>query len=71
MTNVATLKPNKPGERRGGRVPGQTNIVTRTLKQCLLLAGEESVHSNGEGLKGYCKYLADKNLNCMLRCCRD
>jgi hypothetical protein len=59
MTNVATLKPNKKGTRRGGRQPGVQNLTTRVLKHALLLAAEESKHSDGS-LKGYCLHLANE-----------
>lgn len=37
----ADLKPNKPGERKGGRAPGQPNKTTRILKDAILLAACE------------------------------
>ena len=59
MTNVTTLRPNEKGERRGGRQPGVQNLTTRVLKHALLLAAEESKHSDGS-LKGYCLHLANE-----------
>jgi hypothetical protein len=35
-----TLKPNQPGERRGGRQAGTPNKATRALRELILLAAE-------------------------------
>lgn len=63
MTNIAALVPPPPkGERRGGRVKGQLNAVTRCLKTALMLAAEESDHCppGKQSLAGYCLWLANE-----------
>ena len=52
--NVANL------QRRVGRVAGVPNKSTRALKEAIVLAAEQSVHSETKDLVGYVKYLADK-----------
>ncbi len=47
-------------ERRVGRVAGVPNKSTRALKEAIVLAAEQSVHSETKDLVGYVKYLADK-----------
>ncbi|MGY3690710.1 hypothetical protein ACVIGA_000790 [Bradyrhizobium sp. USDA 3240] len=58
--HVASLKIPKKGERFGGRQKGTQNKVTRALKEAIILAAENSVHSKTKDLVGYVKYLADK-----------
>ena len=36
------LKPIKRGERRGGRLPGQPNLMTRDVRQLIRQAAEET-----------------------------
>jgi hypothetical protein len=61
--NIATLKPIEKGENlrggRGGRVPGQTNITTRLMKRALILAAEQSDHSDDGTLVGYVRWIAN------------
>ena len=58
--SVELLVPEK-GEKHpnAGRPKGAKNVMTRVLKDAILLAAEESKHSNGGGLAGYLTYLAD------------
>ncbi|MBR0797965.1 hypothetical protein JQ615_21480 [Bradyrhizobium jicamae] len=58
--HAASLKIPKKGERFGGRQKGTQNKVTRELKEAIILAAENSVHSKTKDLVGYVKYLADK-----------
>lgn len=57
--HTASLKIPKKGERFGGRQKGTQNKVTRQLKEAIILAAENSVHSKTHDLVGYVKYLAD------------
>jgi hypothetical protein len=62
MSNIATLLPPiKKGEKRCGRAKGQTNRITRALKNALILAAEKSKHSKDRSLESYCTYLADEH----------
>lgn len=58
--HTASLKIPKKGERFGGRQKGTPNKVTRELKEAIILAAENSVHSKSKDLVGYVTYLADK-----------
>lgn len=60
MTNIASLVPITRGDPRGGRKPGQTNLVTRALKHALILAAELSDHSKDKSLVSYCVWLANE-----------
>ena len=59
---VELLVPEK-GEKhpRAGRPKGAKNVMTRVLKDAILLAAEESEHAknNGDGLVGYLIHIAD------------
>ncbi|MCJ9728983.1 hypothetical protein [Bradyrhizobium sp. PRIMUS42] len=57
--HTASLKIPKKGERFGGRQKGTPNKVTRELRDAIILAAENSVHSKTKDLVGYVKYLAD------------
>ena len=62
MSNIAALLPPiKKGEKRCGRAKGQTNRITRALKDALILAAEKSRHSKDRSLESYCTYLADEH----------
>lgn len=64
MSNIATLLPPiQKGERRGGRVVGSTNRVTRALKKAIINAAEKSEHcpEDNKSLEGYCTYLANEH----------
>jgi len=50
------LRPNRRGERRGGRKAGTPNKVTRSLKEGILLAAE-AVGADGKGKDGLLGYL--------------
>jgi hypothetical protein len=56
--NVTTLKPITTGDPRGGRKVGQTNLLTRVMKRALVLAAENSEHSDGS-LVGYVTWIAN------------
>ncbi|MCK1450444.1 hypothetical protein IVB36_05865 [Bradyrhizobium sp. 35] len=58
--HTASLKIPRKGQRFGGRQKGTQNRVTRELKEAIILAAENSVHSKTKDLVGYLKYLADK-----------
>jgi hypothetical protein len=60
IRGVELLVPEK-GEKHpnAGRPKGAKNVMTRVLKDAILLAAEESKHSNGGGLAGYLTYIAD------------
>jgi hypothetical protein len=60
VSNLATLKPIRTGDGRGGRVPGQVNKVTRVLKTAIVLAGEKSRHSKDGSLLSYLIHVADE-----------
>ncbi|MCK1305261.1 MULTISPECIES: hypothetical protein [unclassified Bradyrhizobium] len=53
------MKIPKKGQRFGGRQKGTQNMVTRELKEAIILAAETSKHSKTKDLVGYVKYLAD------------
>ena len=61
IRRVELLVPEK-GEKHpnAGRPKGAKNVMTRVLKDAILLAAEESKHSNGGGLGGYLTYIADE-----------
>jgi hypothetical protein len=65
---VELLVPEK-GEKHpnAGRPKGAKNVMTRTLKDAILLAAAESKHSNGGGLVGYLRYIADKKPELFVR----
>ena len=50
------LRPNRRGERRGGRKAGTPNKVTGSLKEAILLAAE-AVGADGKGKDGLLGYL--------------
>ena len=50
------LRPNRRGERRGGRKAGTPNRVTASLKEAILLAAE-AVGADGKGKDGLLGYL--------------
>ena len=59
---VVLLVPEKGEKHPGaGRPKGAKNVMTRVLKDAILLAAEESQHAknNGGGLVGYLTYIAD------------
>jgi len=60
---VELLVPEK-GEKHpnAGRPKGAKNVMTRVLKEAIVLAAEESQHAkdNGGGLVGYLTYIADE-----------
>ncbi|MGY4503745.1 hypothetical protein ACVWYH_007702 [Bradyrhizobium sp. GM24.11] len=58
--HTASLKIPKKGQRFGGRQNGTQNKVTRELKEAIILAAENSVHSKTKDLVGYVTWLADK-----------
>ena len=60
MSNIASLVPITKGDPRGGRVPGQTNKITRVIKRALLLAAEKSKHSKDKSLESYLTFIADE-----------
>jgi hypothetical protein len=51
--NVANLKPLQKGQHRVGREAGVPNKSTRALKEAIVLAAEQSVHSETKDLVGY------------------
>jgi hypothetical protein len=55
------LPPIRPGERRGGRIKGKPNKMTRLLKEAVLEAAEKSGYDQRgrDGLVGYLKRMAD------------
>jgi hypothetical protein len=57
---VELLVPEK-GEKHpnAGRPKGSKNVMTRLLKDAILLAAEQSKHSKDGSLAGYLTYLAD------------
>ena len=61
IRGVELLVPEK-GEKHpnAGRPKGAKNVMTRVLKDAILLAAEESKHSNGGGVAGYLTYIADE-----------
>lgn len=65
MSNITTLHPPnvKGEERRGGRVKGSVNRMTRALKKAIINAAEKSEHCpvNNKSLEGYCTYLANEH----------
>ena len=67
---VELLVPAK-GEKhpRAGRRKGSKNVMTRVLKDAILLAAEESEHAknNGDGLVGYLIHIADTRPDIMAR----
>jgi len=67
---VELLVPEK-GEKhpRAGRPKGAKNVMTRVLKDAILLAAEESEHAknNGDGLVGYLIHIADTRPDIMAR----
>jgi len=59
---VELLVPAKGEKHPGaGRPKGSKNVMTRVLKDAILLAAEESEHAknNGDGLVGYLIHIAD------------
>ena len=68
MRKIATYKgvellvPQK-GEKHpnAGRPKGAKNVMTRVLKDAVLLAAAESKHAKGGGLAGYLTDIADNN----------
>jgi hypothetical protein len=58
--HTASLKIPRKGQRFGGRQKGTQNRVTRELKEAIILAAENSVHSKTKDFVGYLKFLADK-----------
>lgn len=59
---VELLVPEKGEKHPGaGRPKSSKNVMTRELKDAIILAAEESQHSknNGGGLEGYLIYLAN------------
>ena len=52
-----------------GRPKGAKNVMTRVLKDAILLAAAESKHAkaNGGGLVGYCIYLANDRPDLFVR----
>jgi hypothetical protein len=65
---VELLVPEK-GEKHpnAGRPKGSKNVMTRVLKDAILLAAEESKHSKGGGLAGYLTYIADNKPELFVR----
>ena len=65
---VVLLVPEK-GEKHpnAGRPKGSKNVMTRLLKDAILLAAEQSKHSKGGGLAGYLTYIADNNKELFVR----
>ena len=63
---VELLVPEK-GEKHpnAGRPKGAKNVMTRVLKEAIVLAAAESQHAkdNGGGLVGYLIHLADERLD--------
>jgi hypothetical protein len=65
---VELLVPEK-GEKHpnAGRPKGAKNVMTRVLKDAILLAAAESQHSKGGGLAGYLTYIADERPDLFVR----
>jgi hypothetical protein len=65
---VVLLVPEK-GEKHpnAGRPKGSKNVMTRLLKDAILLAAEQSKHSKDGSLAGYLTYLADNNKELFVR----
>jgi hypothetical protein len=67
---VELLVPEK-GEKHpnAGRPKGAKNVMTRALKDAIVLAAAESQHAkdNGGGLVGYCVYLANDRPDLFVR----
>ncbi|MFK4536182.1 hypothetical protein ABIA00_004365 [Bradyrhizobium ottawaense] len=57
--NVKNLKLFQKGK-APGRPKGAQNKMTRELREGIILAAENSVHSKTKDLVGYLKFLADK-----------
>jgi hypothetical protein len=68
IRGVELLVPEK-GEKHpnAGRPKGAKNVMTRVLKDAILLAAEESKHSKGGGLAGYLTYIADNKVELFVR----
>ena len=68
IRGVELLVPEK-GEKHpnAGRPKGAKNVMTRVLKDAILLAAEESKHSKGGGLAGYLTDIADNNKELFVR----
>jgi hypothetical protein len=65
---VELLVPEK-GEKHpnAGRPKGAKNVMTRMLKDAIVLAAAESKHSKGGGLAGYLTYIADNKPELFVR----
>ena len=65
---VELLVPEK-GEKHpnAGRPKGSKNVMTRLLKDAILLAAEQSKHSKDGSLAGYLTYLADNKPELFVR----
>ena len=70
IRGVELLVPEK-GEKHpnAGRPKGAKNVMTRVLKEAIVLAAEESQHAkdNGGGLVGYLIYIADERPDLFVR----
>ena len=68
IRGVELLVPEK-GEKHpnAGRPKGAKNVMTRVLKDAILLAAAESKHSKGGGLGGYLTYIADNKPELFVR----
>jgi hypothetical protein len=68
IRGVELLVPEK-GEKHpnAGRPKGSKNVMTRLLKDAILLAAEQSKHSKDGSLAGYLTYLADNNKELFVR----
>ncbi len=64
--NVANLVKPKKGERFGGRKKGSENVMTRVVKEAIVLAMEQSKHAKGKGLVGYFQHIADQRPDLMV-----
>ena len=67
---VVLLVPEKGEKHPGaGRPKGAKNVMTRVLKDAILLAAADSQHAkdNGGGLDGYLTYIANEHPKVMAR----
>ena len=60
--NRANLNPFQPGTRPVGRALGTPNKTTRALKDAIIYAAENSVHSEDKTLESYLLFLANNKV---------